>query len=148
MICIILVVVEFNRIINLINIMTTTFLAQAIGILFIVVGLSLAFERKMVMDIFKELFKHRVLTYIWGMITLIISVIMILQHNIWSGTTELAVTILGWYLFLEALVYVFLPQKHLSIFLKWLRKKTVYYSLAAVFLLIGAYFFSYGFIFS
>jgi len=128
--------------------MTTTFLAQAIGILLFIVGLSLASERKMVMGIFKELFKYRVLTYIWGLITLVISVIMILQHNIWSGTTELAVTILGWYLFLEALVYVFLPQKYLSIFLKWLQKKFVYYSLAAVFLLVGAYFFSYGFIFN
>ena len=128
--------------------MTTTFLAQAIGILLFIVGLSLASERKMVMGIFKELFKYRVLTYIWGLITLVISVIMILQHNIWSGTKELAVTILGWYLFLEALVYVFLPQKYLSIFLKWLQKKFVYYSLAAVFLLVGAYFFSYGFIFN
>lgn len=127
--------------------MTTIFLAQAIGILFIIIGLSLASERKMVMGVFKELFQHRVLTYIWGMITLIISVIMILQHNIWSGITELAVTILGWYLFLEALIYVFLPQKHLSVFLKWLQKKVVYYSLATVFLLIGIYFFSYGFIF-
>lgn len=128
--------------------MTTTFLAQAIGILLFIVGLSLVSERKMVMGIFKELFKYRVLTYIWGLVTLVISTIMILQHNIWSGTTELAVTILGWYLFLEALVYVFLPQKHLSIFLKWLQKKSIYYSLAAVFLLVGAYFFSYGFIFN
>lgn len=99
------------------------------------------------MDIFKELFQHRALTYIWGMITLIISIIMILQHNIWSGITELAVTILGWYLFLESLVYVFMPQKYLSVFLKWLQKKAVYYSLAAVFLLVGIYFFSFGFLF-
>lgn len=127
--------------------MITTFLAQAIGILLIIIGLSLATERKMVMGIFRELFQHRALTYIWGMITLIISIIMILQHNIWSGITELAITILGWYLFLEALVYVFMPQKYLSVFLKWLQKKAVYYSLATAFLLVGIYLFSFGFLF-
>ena len=127
--------------------MTTTFLAQAIGVLFIVVGLSLVTERKMVMGVFKELFKNRVLTYIWGLITLVISIVMILKHNIWSGGTELAITILGWYLFLEALVYVFLSQKKLSVFLKWLNKKSIYYFLAIIFILVGAYFFSYGFLF-
>lgn len=127
--------------------MTTTFLAQAIGILLIIVGLSLAIERKMVMGVFKELFQHRVLTYIWGVITLIISIVMILQHNIWSGITELAVTVLGWYLFLEALVYIFLPQSYFSVFIKWSQKKAVYYSLTTAFLLVGAYFFSYGFLF-
>lgn len=125
--------------------MTTTFLAQAIGVLFIIVGLSLATERKMVMGVFKELFQHRVLTYIWGIITLVISIVMILGHSIWSGTTELAVTVLGWYLFLEALIYVFLPQKHFSIFYRLLQKKTIYYTLAGTFFLIGSYFFIVGF---
>ena len=127
--------------------MTTTFLAQAIGILLIIVGLSLAIERKMVMSVFKELFQHRVLTYMWGVIMLIISIVMILQHSIWSGITEFAVTVLGWYLFLEALVYIFIPQKYFSVFVKWSQKKAVYYSLTTVFLLVGVYFFSYGFIF-
>ena len=128
--------------------MTTIFLAQAIGILFIIIGLSLTTERKMVMSIFKELFKHRVLTYIWGMITLVISIIMILWHNIWNGITGLAVTVLGWYLFLEALVYVFLPQKYFSALLSWSQRKLVLYSLAAAFLLVGTYFFCYGFLFN
>jgi len=125
--------------------MTTTFLAQAIGIFFIIVGISLATERKMVMNVFKELFQHRVLTYIWGILTLLISVLMILEHNIWSGVTELAVTILGWYLFLEALIYVFLPQKYFSVFYEWLQKKTIYYTLTTVFFLAGLYFFLTGF---
>ncbi len=125
--------------------MTTTFLAQAIGVLFIIVSISLATERKMVMGVFKELFAHRVLTYIWGIITLVISLVMILEHNIWSGTTALAVTILGWYLFLEALVYVFLPQKMFSVFYKLIQKKTIYYTLASAFLLVGFYFTIVGF---
>lgn len=127
--------------------METIFLARAIGVLLLVVGLSLLTERKMVMGIFKDLFKSRVLTYIWGMITLVISLLMILQHNIWSGATAIAVTVLGWYLFLEALVYVFLPQKYLASCLGWLRHKSVYYSLALAFLLVGSYFALQGFIF-
>ena len=125
--------------------MTTTFLAQAIGILFIIISLSLVTGRKMVMGVFKELFAHRVLTYIWGIFMLVISVMMILRHNIWSGTTVLAITVLGWYLFLESLVYVFLPQKQFSTFSKWIQKKSIYYSLSVVFLIIGAYFFVAGF---
>ncbi len=124
----------------------TTFLAQAIGILFIIIGLSLAIEKKMMMGVFEELFRNRVLTYIWGLITLVISVIIILKHNIWRGTTELAVTILGWYLFLESLVYVFIPQKYIFVFFKWLKRKTIYSALATVFLLVGIYFFSSGFL--
>ena len=125
--------------------MTTIFLSQAIGILFIIIGLSLAIERKMVTDIFRELFKHRVLTYIWGLITLVIATLMILGHNEWSGVNAFAVTALGWYLFLEALVYVFLPQKYVSNLFRWIRNKYIYYALATLFLLIGGYFFSSGF---
>ncbi len=128
--------------------MSTTFLAQAIGILFIIIGLSLSIERKMVMGVFKDIFKHRALSYMWGIITLIISTLMILEHNIWSGITEISVTILGWYLFLEALDYVFIPQKQLSILLKYLHKKAVYYSLSIIFILFGMYFFICGFIFN
>jgi len=125
--------------------MSTIFLSQGIGILLIIIGLSFATERKMVMVIFEEFFNRRALTYMWGLITLAISIVLVLTHNIWSGTAEIAITILAWYLFFEALIYVFLPQKYLHNIFRWLQKKIVYYPVAFAFLLVGFYLFCSGF---
>jgi uncharacterized membrane protein HdeD (DUF308 family) len=118
---------------------TTLFLAQFMGAFSIIAACSMFFERKMLLSIFDQTAKNRALLYMIGVAEVIGGLLITLQHQSWSPDLPLVVSLLGWLLLLEGIIYVFLPMKSARSIFKWLHDKQVYYLIALCYLLVGIY---------
>ena len=124
----------------------TTFLAQLIGLFFMTAGLAMTLRRKMMMSIFRDFFRTRALSYLLGVLLLLTGLLIMLQHNLWQGLTQILISGLGWYLFIESVVYLFRSEGRMKKALEWLENKKLYYFISFAYLLLGGYLVYAGFI--
>lgn len=118
---------------------------QLIGLFFIITSFSMAFRRKMMMGVFRDVFKTRALSYILGVLLLAAGLFLVLMHNYWQGTTSLVIDVLAWYLLIESVLYLFLPQRIMWKLFTRLEYAKVYYTVAIGYLILGGYLLYAGF---
>ena len=119
--------------------MNYNFIAQLIGIYSVVTALSMFLKKKMLMGVFDGLFRNRTLSYVLGVIMLILGLIMVLSYNSWDSAPEIVISLAGWLVVLEGGSYLFLSQKSFLKIRGWMHHKSVYYSIAAGYLILGIY---------
>jgi hypothetical protein len=117
----------------------TMFLSQLLGVFTLILGVSMLLKQKMLMNIYEDFFKDRALVYFAGMVEVVAGVLLVLKHNIWDGNVALVVTLLGWFLLLEGLTYMFASHGMLKGISKWLGQKNVFYVVSIGITLIGVY---------
>ena len=84
----------------------TLFLAKLIGIFCLVMGASML-KRDAMMEIFRELSRQRALSYVMGVLMLILGLLLTLTHTKWGNPPSAVITLLGWGVLLEAVVFLF-----------------------------------------
>ena len=126
--------------------LTSIFLAKFIGIFCLVMGLSMIARRRMLLGVFHELSGHCVLSYILGVIIFLMGLALVLNHNIWAPGFPLAITILGWFVFIEGLAFIFGTEEFVKKDLLMLDEKKIYYFISTAYLVIGAYLTYFSFI--
>ena len=99
----------------------------------------------MLLSIFHELSQSRALSYILGAIMFIMGVLIVLNHNIWSGGFPFLITVLGYFVLIEGAVYLFVSKNFLEKWLNAVNNKKVYYLIAAAYLTLGFYLAGKGF---
>lgn len=123
----------------------TMFFAQLIGIYALVMGSSMALQKKMMLGIFRDMAKERSVSYILGVMVLIIGLLLILNHNTWTSPASKLITILGWMVTAEGAVFLFVSEKQLKGLLAWINRDNVYFTVTFGYLIIGAYLVYMGF---
>ena len=91
--------------------MLSIFLAKLLGIYMILVGLIFMLRRKAMMPAMKELIKNKSLIYIIAIRELLAGLAIILGHNIWTLGFEVIITVVGWLMLLEGIIYLILPNR-------------------------------------
>ena len=74
-----------------------------------------------------------------------IGLFLVLKHANWTGGSATIINILGWYLLIESVAYLFLPQRVMYKLFNWLEYKKVYYTISIGFLILGGYLVYAGF---
>jgi hypothetical protein len=121
------------------DLFNTMFLAQLLGVFTLILGVSMLLKQKMLMHIYEDFFKDRALVYFAGMIEVAAGALLVLKHNIWAGNVAKVVTILGWFLLLEGLLYMFASQGMLKGIAKWMKQPHVFYVVALGVTALGVY---------
>ena len=126
--------------------MTTLFLAKLVGVYSLVMALSMGLQKKIVMEVFREVFKHRALSYIMGVVMLIVSLYLILTQLPADTTVSLVLLLIGCGIFIESLVYLFAGQKLLAKEGRMIQQESWYYTVALGYFALGLYlmYVSYG----
>lgn len=127
------------------NIGATIFLAKLIGVFCLIMGSSMI-KRNMMMDVFRELSRQRALSYVMGVLMLIMGLLVTLTHTKWENSLTTLITLIGWGIFFEAMVFLFSAKEAVARYVNALENKLVYYFIALGYLLIGAYLFYNGFL--
>ncbi|MCX6786498.1 MAG: hypothetical protein NTU85_01610 [Candidatus Kaiserbacteria bacterium] len=83
--------------------------AEILGVYLIVSGLFLIFRGKTIPHLLKDFFGHPAIVYLTGIILIFLSVLLLIQNNIWDGTWRTVITIFAWLVFLKGLAYIFIP---------------------------------------
>lgn len=88
---------------------TTLFLAKVFGGYFLVVGLSMALRRKELGALFAAFAEDRALTYLTSVFALILGLVLVASHNLWTGGWPVIITLLSWLVLIKAILYLLLP---------------------------------------
>ena len=79
---------------------STHFLAQALGIIMITVSVSFLMNRDQLHDILKDVMSHAGLQFVAGMMPLILGTLLVLGHPVWRWQLSVLVTLVGWLILL------------------------------------------------
>ncbi len=123
----------------------TILLLKMFGFYMFVVGLSMLLNKESWKAFVGEFHKNKHFSFLAGVITLTLGMLLVNYHNIWSGGFDvIIVTIFAWATFLKGIMYLLFPNK----FFADMAKKFMgsrYTTWAAIVLLFGAYLLLSGF---
>lgn len=88
----------------------TLLVAKVLGVYLVLAGLFLIIKGKTIPHLLKDFFGHPAMTYLTGVIMVVLSSVYLLQYNIWDGSWKTPVTVLIWLVLLKGVTYIFAPQ--------------------------------------
>lgn len=112
----------------------SNYLAEIWGISIVVICFSLLIKPERIKKIFTEI-ENEASAFLWGFISFVIGITMILSHNIWVKDWQVIITLFGWISVIKGLSLLFLPN-FLIKFTKKIEEKSSY---IPFFLIIGVF---------
>lgn len=128
------------------NMELSIYLAQFIGLIYLVISIAILLNQKHYEKLFKSFSKDGLVIYLSGIITLLLGFAMIRAHNIWLGWPIL-VTIISWAVFVKGLMLLLFPGLMISMS-KNLTKKVDFRLISFVAFLLGVVFWYFGFLYT
>ena len=89
--------------------MLTNYLAEIWGISIVIISLALLTKEKHLKRLFAKIETEEGL-FMWGFISLVIGLAMVLSYNVWDKNWQVVITILGWLALVKGLALLFLPE--------------------------------------
>lgn len=90
---------------------TTILIAKVLGVYFAVSGIFVITHKKTFMLVLKDLFEHRALSFLVGIILVFGGATLVLRGNVGTDYLSLFVTIMSWAILLKGIVYIFAPEQ-------------------------------------
>lgn len=83
---------------------TSVFLAQAMGLYFMIISVSVLINKNRMPSVIFELMKNPALQFLMGLNILIIGLLLILSHNMWVLSWQAIITIISWAIFIKGVL--------------------------------------------
>jgi uncharacterized protein YjeT (DUF2065 family) len=84
--------------------MNSLFLATVIGWFLVIFSLFLILRHEHLRSIMQDIIASPGLFFVFALITLILGLLMVASHNVWTMTWPVIITILGWLVLLSGLI--------------------------------------------
>ena len=97
--------------------MLTNYLAEVWGISIVIVSLALLIKENYLKSIFNSIEDNANL-FLWGLISLVIGISMVLSYNVWDESWQVIITLFGWAALLKGLAILFFTE----LTKKWTKK--------------------------
>ncbi len=114
---------------------TSTFIAQLSGIVFAVLGLSMALNKKWTANAVEEIIKNQGTLWLAGLITVILGALCVVSNNHWTSGLPLFITVLGWLTLLKGALILLFPNVSVSYYKKLKSDKVFVWGGIGVFIL-------------
>ena len=121
------------------------FLAKALGLYFLIVGLGLVLNMSQMKVMMSEILKDRALLFVTGFMALIIGILMVISHNIWLMDWRVVITVTAWLSLFKGIALIMFPQKAIEINQKFITNDKLYYTMSVIVVLIGVFLSYHGF---
>ncbi|MBP6860463.1 MAG: hypothetical protein KBC38_02805 [Candidatus Pacebacteria bacterium] len=125
--------------------MTTLFLAQLFGLYFILIGLVVLLRRGSILPTIREIISNRALLFVVAVIELAAGLALTLSYPSIMLSVEGVLSLIGWMLIVEGVLYMLLPVKDVKKMVNSFNKPSWYLSGAVLSVLIGCYLAATGF---
>ncbi|MES2953618.1 MAG: hypothetical protein V4674_03615 [Patescibacteria group bacterium] len=101
----------------------TLFLAQIFGITFLLAGLTMLLERKMMLEVLRDMVENRALLYVLGILDLIFGLAIVLTHNVWDADMlTTTITAIGWLTLIKGVGRMVIPTATIK---RWYSKNNI-----------------------
>src|SRR3989344_2477796 len=84
--------------------------AQIVGAYLIISGLFLIFRGKTLPRLLQDFFGHPAVVYLTGIILVFLSLLYLLQNNVWDNSWRTVITVVAWLVLLKGLASLFIPD--------------------------------------
>ena len=125
--------------------MTTLFLAQLFGIYFILIGLVVLLRRGSLLPVIRDVISNKALLFVVALIELIAGLAITLTYPSPMLSVEGALSLIGWMMLVEGILYLLLPIKDVKRMVSSFNKPSWYLSGAVVSVILGSSLTAYGF---
>lgn len=94
-------------------------------------------KREMMLEVFSRLFSDRLLSYLLGVFILAFGLVVVLLNPGWDTGLDIVISVIGWYMILESLGYLFLPAELIKSFTSLLKEERYYFLITIPYLILG-----------
>lgn len=115
------------------------FLAKALGLYFLIVGLAMIFNARKFKPLVIDLIKDPALMFLSGFLALIVGILLVVSHNIWVADWRVIITILAWLSLVKGVTRIMAPKFAIKKAKKCIENSASYYMTGL--LLLGISFF-------
>lgn len=123
---------------------TSLFLAKAFGIYLVVISLALIWHKDMFLAAMEDMTSKPGVTLLSSIFTLILGIILVLFHNVWIESWQLAITLLCWWVLIKGAVRILYPAIDKKLIGVFASNKSLYVS-GTLALLLGLWLLYVGF---
>jgi len=123
----------------------TILLAKVMGIYLVIAGVAVLLKQSSIRQAISDFYKNDFLAYLAGAITLIIGLLIVLNHNIWDGTWVTLITIIGWVILLKGAMYLLLSEPVMKKMTRMFDNKSMYGLWGVIVIVVGIYLIYKGF---
>ena len=115
------------------------FLAKVIGLYLLIIGLGMLINRKEFEPLIRQVVKDKLLIFLSGTMALLLGLLVVLSHNVWTPDWRGLITLLGWLTLLKGLMRVLLPSVAEQIRDSVMKSKNVLTVMATILAFVGLY---------
>lgn len=119
--------------------MTTLLLVKIFGVIFTAIGLGFLLDPKQYEKMVTDYQKNSGLTYLAGIFTTLIGILIVTFHNIWEVSLAGLMTLFGWSALIKGLIILVFPKLIFQIAEKMLKIKNCILAMGLVILVLGIY---------
>lgn len=117
---------------------TTMLVIQLAGPIFVAVGVGFLLNAKYFLGAYKDFEKSPMLVIVLGMTSMLMGLLIVLSHNLWSSAPEVIVSVLGWGAVLKGAAF-FLAPTYVAKFAMSLMHKTMMMVSGVGVVILGGY---------
>ena len=123
----------------------TILLAKVLGLFLIVIGALIMLRRRYFLPVFGSYAEQRLIRAVVSMAQVLAGLFVVVVHNQWSPPPVAVVTIIGWLVLLEGLLYLVLPDDLVGRFIATFNTEGWYIAGGLLAIAAGAYLVAFGF---
>lgn len=119
--------------------MGTTYLAAVMGWYLVIFALAMLTQHAHIQAVLKEVVGKKSLMFISGIISVILGLLMVFSHNVWTHNWNVVVTVMAWLVLLSGLLRLFFPAAANKWMRRLMQSKQHLLGQGFILLLIGVY---------
>lgn len=122
------------------------FLAQLFGAYFLIIGIIFIWRRKALIPVFEEFAGKRSLMVVIAIVEIFAGLALAIAHNIWTYDFRVIITIIGYWMIIEGVLYLLLPSKKVvKNIIKIFSRPGWYITGSLIAIIVGVYLLNVGF---
>lgn len=123
----------------------TIYLARVLGLSLIALGLIIAVRRHYYIAVYPTIVTERMTRMVFSTFALIGGLLLALHDPLWQTLPAIVISLIGWMAVAEALVYLALPDDHLTRLIAMFNKPVAYVFGGVLAVILGVYLTVIGF---
>lgn len=94
---------------------TTLILARILGGYMVITGVALLLHRDMAEELLERLKSDSPLTFTMAILALVMGLVIVSIHNVWTGPVSIVISLVGWLAVIEGFGIMVLRQRYIAL---------------------------------
>lgn len=121
------------------------FLAKVLGLYLTIVSLFMLLRFREFLNLMREVIVQRGFMLTTATEVIIIGILIVVAHNVWTLSWPIVITILGWLILIKGILRLFFPRTAEKAGNWWMKHDNYLYGMAIIWLILGLFLLYNGF---